>query len=71
MIFPARIPSLMVRDLIAYRNRALHTATGDVNKRRKEVHGIMVINFHDKGIEMGDLPNILLYLAFCQSLILQ
>ena len=45
----------MVRDLIAYRKKALHTTT-DVNKRRKEVHGVIV---HDKGIEMGDLPKIL------------
>ena len=55
---PARIP-LRVRDLIAYRKRALHTATGDVNKRRKKVHGVMVVNFHNKGIEMVDLPKIL------------
>ena len=55
---PARIP-LMVKDMIAYRKRAPNRPTDEVDKKRKQVHGVMVVHFHNKGIEMVDLPKIL------------
>ena len=38
---PAHIP-LMVKDMIAYRKRAPNRPTDEVDKKRKQVHGVMV-----------------------------
>ena len=55
---PARIP-LTIKDMIAYRKRAPNRPPDEVDKKRKQVHGVMVVNFHSKGIEMVDLPKML------------
>ena len=54
---PASIP-LMVKDMIAYRKRAPNRPTDEMDKKRKQVYGVMVV-FHNKSIEMVDLPKIL------------
>ena len=45
--------------MIAYRKRATNRPTDEVDKKRKQVHGVMVVHFHNKDIEMVDLPKIL------------
>ena len=39
---PASIP-LMVKDMIAYRKRAPNRPTDEMDKKRKQVHGVMVL----------------------------
>ena len=71
---PASIP-LMVKDMIAYRKRAPNRATDAVDKERKQVHGVVVVHFHELGwlislkyltVDMSGIP----YKASCLCLIL-
>ena len=68
---PARIP-LMIKDTIAYRKRAPNRPPDEVDKKRKQVHGVMVVHFQALRwlISLKCLMLGMLYQASCRSLIL-
>ena len=55
---PARIV-VLVKDLIAYRRGSLRMAHTDVHKKVKKISGYMKACYHNKGIDMLQLPRIL------------
>ena len=50
---------VLVKDLIAFRKRTSPMMTDDVAKGSKTVGGFMSVRYHNKGIEMLELPKIL------------
>ena len=50
---------VLVKDLIAFRKRTSPMVTDDVVKGSKKVGGFMTVRYHNKGIEMLELPKIL------------
>ena len=55
---PSRV-KVLAKDLIAYKRRTLRMETNDVIKDSKSSRGYMKVCYHNKGIEMLDLPRIL------------
>ena len=50
---------VLVKDLIAFRKRTSPMVTDDVVKGSKKVGSFMTVRYHNKGIEMLELPKIL------------
>ena len=50
---------VLVKDLIAFRKRTSPMMTDDVVKGSKTVGSFMTVRYHNKGIEMLELPKIL------------
>ena len=50
---------VLAKDLIAYKKRAPRMETNDVMKNSKNASGFMTVHYHNKGIEMLELPRIL------------
>ena len=50
---------VLAKDLIAYEKRAPRMETNDVMKNSKNASGFMTVRYHNKGIEMLELPRIL------------
>ena len=50
--------AVLVTDLIMYRRR-LHVTSGDLGKDKKHKSAFLNIYFHNKGIEMINIPSIL------------
>ena len=55
---PARV-SVLAKDLIAYKIRAPRMDTNDVIKSNNKSGAFMTVNYHNKGVEMTNLPKIL------------
>ena len=50
---------VLIKDMIAFKKRALAIETDDVDKPSKHASGFLNIYYHNKGIEMVNLPRIL------------
>ena len=50
---------VLIKDMIAFKKRALAIETDDVDKPLKNASGFLNIYYHNKGIEMVNLPRIL------------
>ena len=55
---PSRV-AMLVRDLIAYRYQVHMTKHNDVGNGNVKNRGLLKVYFHNKGIDMIDLPAIL------------
>ena len=55
---PARVV-VLIKDMIAFKKGALHIKTNDVDKLSKKASGFLNICYHNKGIEMINVPRIL------------
>ena len=55
---PDRI-SVLLKDLIAFKRRVVHINDCNVNKETHKVSGYMSILYHNKGIDMVNLPRVL------------
>ena len=56
-IIPSRV-ALLVRDFVSYRNR-VQVKLNDINKDYMNKRNYLTIFFHNKGIDMINLPTIL------------
>ena len=51
--------TVLLKDLIAFRKKGVHILNTNVNSEPRKVSGYMNILYHNKGIDMVNLPRIL------------
>ena len=53
------VPHHILKDILEFRNKDRHGVATDTANKSRVVSGFMTVHYHNKGIEMLNLPRIL------------